>query len=1267
MKLARSLNQYPGVIGALLLLFALSLFPDVSEATTLPSGFQEQAVFQGLTLPTVVRFAADGRIFVAEKSGKIKIFNGLNDTTPDLLIDLSVNVHNFWDRGLLGMAIDPQFPAKPYIYVLYTYDYDPTYVGPQPPRWGDTCPTPPGPTGDGCVVNGRISKLEVAPNNTLVGAEQMLLENAWCQQYPSHSVGSLQFGPEGALYSSAGDGASFNFSDYGQDGNPLNPCGDPPTGIGGTQTIPTAEGGALRAQDLQTSGDSVTLDGAILRIDPDTGAAWPDNPLIGGDPADDRIIAYGLRNPFRFTVRPGTSELWIGDVGWNTWEEVNRLQNPLSVTNFGWPCYEGAGAQGGYSPLNICQNLYSAGTATSPFYAYNHNSDVNPAGDGCRPNPNGTGTSSSIAGLAFHMAGTFPSQYQGAFFFADYSRDCIYVMLAGTGGVPDLTTRTAFGVDAANPVMLETGPGGDLFYPDFDGGRIMRIQYTAANNPPTAAIQASPTFGDAPLFVQFDGSTSSDPDPGATLFYNWDLNGDGQYDDSTIVNPVFTYADTGSSYQVTVGLKVTDDDGGSDTESIVITVGNTPPTANILQPVSSLTWKVGDEISFQGSASDIQDGIMPPSSMQWDVIMHHCPGGTPDCHTHIIQTFDGVDQGTFTAPDHEWYSFLEFRLTVTDSGGLTDQKSVSIDPQVVSISYDSVPQGLQIEIGGVAETTPFSRLAIIGSLNTITALSPQNLSSDQYYWTTWSDGGVISHEILAGETPASYTATYALCVSTDTTCDGVDDDCDGTPDDDYVSQNTSCGIGACSATGSTSCVNGEVQDSCNPGNPAPNDSTCDGIDDDCDGTNDEDYVSLITSCGVGACAAHGATSCVNGQVQDSCTPGNPAPNDATCNGIDDDCDGTKDEDYVSVITSCGIGACSAQGVTSCVNGQEQDSCIPGNPAPDDATCNGIDDDCDGSNDEDYVSVITNCGIGACAAQGATSCVNGQEQDSCVPGDPADDDATCNGIDDDCDGTTDEDVPPVTILPLSQNYDAFGGQGSIAVTVPPGACPWTAISQDSWIVILSGGSGTSDGVVLYEVLSNPDQNQRSGTIKVNEQIFTVNQDGVHTSVIFFDDFEDQDASDWKQIKPAWTVINGNLTGSSTGMAYITSPNFGGCSNCTFETDITLETANARASFLAWHVDKKNMIEMRLFADKNKFDLRLKSGGKIVERKKLKQQLVLNQSYHLRLVYANSKIQAYVDQVLILELNVQSAPFGNAGFRMKSAGGDASAHAGQILIY
>ena len=75
-----------------------------------PIGFQETIVFSGLTNPTVVRFAPDGRVFVAEKSGVIKVFDGLTDTTPTTFADLRTNVYNFWDRGLLGLALDPNFP-----------------------------------------------------------------------------------------------------------------------------------------------------------------------------------------------------------------------------------------------------------------------------------------------------------------------------------------------------------------------------------------------------------------------------------------------------------------------------------------------------------------------------------------------------------------------------------------------------------------------------------------------------------------------------------------------------------------------------------------------------------------------------------------------------------------------------------------------------------------------------------------------------------------------------------------------------------------------------------------------------------------------------------------------------------------------------------------------------------------------------------------------------------------------------------------------------
>ncbi|HSA60037.1 MAG TPA: LamG-like jellyroll fold domain-containing protein, partial [bacterium] len=295
----------------------------------------------------------------------------------------------------------------------------------------------------------------------------------------------------------------------------------------------------------------------------------------------------------------------------------------------------------------------------------------------------------------------------------------------------------------------------------------------------------------------------------------------------------------------------------------------------------------------------------------------------------------------------------------------------------------------------------------------------------------------------------------------DSLCDGVDNDCDTVPDDGYVSLPTACGVGECANSGATSCVGGSVVDSCSPGTPTSEicdgldndcdggidngfnigaacdgvgacgtgmtecatttttrcstdpggsldqsspDDQCDGIDNDCDGTADEDYVATPTTCGVGACSGNaGSNECQAGSIVDTCNPTEgAAADDSTCNGSDDDCDGSVDEDYVSTATSCGVGECAATGTTSCVGGTVQDSCAPGTPAADDATCNGLDDDCDGSVDEDYVSTATSCGTGACASTGATSCVGGSVQDSCTEGTPAANDATCDGVDDDCD-------------------------------------------------------------------------------------------------------------------------------------------------------------------------------------------------------------------------------------------------------------------------
>ena len=768
------------------------------EASALPAGFVEVTAFSGLTQPTVVRFSSDGRIFVAEKSGLIKVFDSLSDTSPSIFADLRTNVYNFWDRGLLGLALHPNFPTTPYVYVLYTYDAP---IGGTAPRWGtagatsDPCPTPPGPTDDGCVVSGRLSRLQ-ASGNVMTGAEQVLI-NDWCQQYPSHSIGALNFGADGMLYASGGDGASFTFTDYGQDGNPVNPCGDPPGGVGASLTPPTAEGGSLRSQDLRTSGDPLTLDGTIIRVDPNTGEGVTGNPLFASSDANARrVVAHGLRNPFRFTHRPGTNEIWIGDVGAGTHEEINRLASPAdgSVDNFGWPCYEGPDREPGMDSANlaVCENLYAAGSnaVVQPVFSYRHDSVVVP-GDSCR-----TG-SSSIAGLSyeFYQGGPYPPEFDGALFFADYSRDCIWVMLKGTNGLPDPSTRRNFVTDAANPVDLVMSPQGELFYPDFDGGTIRRIRYvgTGTVTCPKGQFKAeyygsidlsgAPALQQCEPSVSYDWGTSS-PAPGLPAD-NFSVRWTGTHtfnagqhrftattDDGMRVwldgQPVIDkwFDQSATTYTATVDVTAGDHEvkveyyerGGLAVAQVAWQPVGSPPTAVIDTPTAGTTWKVGDVLSFSGHGTDPEDGQLAASALSWSLVLQHCPS---NCHSHSIQSFPATASGSFTAPDHEYPSYLELSLTATDSTGLQHTATRRLDPQTVPLTFQTSPAGLTLTVGGVPATAPFSRTVIVGSKNTITAPSPQASGSTSYQFTGWSDGGAQTHDIIAGATPATYTASYS--------------------------------------------------------------------------------------------------------------------------------------------------------------------------------------------------------------------------------------------------------------------------------------------------------------------------------------------------------------------------------------------------------------------------------------------------------------------------------------------------------------------------
>lgn len=750
--------------GLALLVFAL---PSEARGASLPSGFQDTVAFEGLNQPTAVRFSPDGRVFVAEKSGEILAYDSLSDPTPTVFADLRTEVFNNYDRGLLGLALDPQFPKRPYVYVLYAYDHQLGESAPAP-KWGlpdeesEECPEPPGADTNGCVISGRLSRLTAAGDEA---TEEKPLVEGWCQQFSSHSIGDLQFDSSGALYASGGDGASFGFPDYGQAGEPLNPCGDPPTGVGGAQTPPTAEGGALRAQDVRTPTDPTDLNGSVIRVDPETGEGLPGNPMYeSSDPNARRIVAYGFRNPFRFAIDPASHEVYVDNVGWETYEEIDRF-NPTANTpyNSGWPCYEGPEPQPAYEGLglNLCQSLYeSPGAASPPFFYYAHEHGLS-ADDKC-PNSGAEGT--AISGSTFYTGNSFPSSYDGALFFADAVRGCIWAMFPGADGRPDPSTLTTFMVGNGQlypGVDLQVGPDGALYYVDLYGeeygpGSIHRIQYFSGNQPPVAHLSVDHQWGkELSLEVHFNagGSTDADGDP---LTYEWDLNGDGNFDPPTSTSTATeTYEDTENH---TAEVRVTDSHGASSIDRVTIYPGDTPPEPEVIEPSSSLEWSVGEQIDFKGAATDEEDGTLPSTSLDWSARLLHCPSS--GCHAHPLQAFPAVDSGSFAVPDHDYPSHIELTLTATDSRGLSATKTVRIDPQAVDLAIASNPPGLSLTAGSEAEATPFTLTAIKDSHILLSAPLTEQLGGKTYTWTGWSDNGDRVHTIVA-ESPATYEASYS--------------------------------------------------------------------------------------------------------------------------------------------------------------------------------------------------------------------------------------------------------------------------------------------------------------------------------------------------------------------------------------------------------------------------------------------------------------------------------------------------------------------------
>ena len=491
--------------GFRLLIAAAGLFLSVSaNSINLPPDFVLETYASGMNRPIEMQWAAGGKLFVATKSGEVYVIE--NDVRLDtLFIDLSPEVNSFADRGLLGMALHPNFPATPWVYFGYVYD-PPETLG----QSGHLAPN-----GDGQRVS-RVIRVEADSannfNTAVPGSEVVLLgtNSTWANigdpsvdqedltvdwscgndgayiedclpaEGISHSMGTLAFGADGSLYVSYGDASTWTTVD-----------------VRSTRAI---------------IPDS--LAGKILRINPVTGAGYADNPFVELDPETNepdltsnraKVWQMGFRNPYRFAIDPNTDELWIGDVGWNRWEELNH--SALKGANFGWPCYEGGSGvlleQGGFSVLGICQDLYAAGGVAAAQYGY----------------PHVTGIGGAIVAGDFYDRINWPAEYQGALFFADFAFEEIHYAHIEADDSVDIHS---FATDVLL-VDISVGPDGNLYLAKIADDTIDRIVYGDPTNLPVTSFGAgfsgaTPATGWAYLW----NSTTALGDPAGYESLLWD-------------------------------------------------------------------------------------------------------------------------------------------------------------------------------------------------------------------------------------------------------------------------------------------------------------------------------------------------------------------------------------------------------------------------------------------------------------------------------------------------------------------------------------------------------------------------------------------------------------------------------------------------------------------------------------------------------------------------------------------------------------------------
>jgi glucose/arabinose dehydrogenase/PKD repeat protein len=457
-----------------------------ADAATLPAGFDDTQVAT-VPQPTALAFTPDGRLLVTSKPGRLRVVrNGTLLATP--AIDLSARVCAQSERGLLGVAADPDFQVNRHVYLYYTFN---KY---------DTCALAAPPNGP---VN-RVSRFTLRDDNTIDPASELVLIDGIPSPGGNHNGGHLVFGKDNHLYVTVGDGGC----DYANNSG----CGIA----------------------NNASRDRNVLVGKVLRITA-AGGIPADNPFRGANSARcnetgrtgagsicQETYAWGLRNPFRlgFDENAAGARFFINDVGQNAWEEIDEGK---AGADYGWNVREG------HCAANSTTNCGAPPAGmTNPLFDYGR-------GAGC----------TAITGGAFVPNGLWPSGYNGRYLFGDYSCGRIQSLRLTVLG----WAAADFGTNMGSVVDMVFGPWGSsraLYYVTF-GGQLRRTAYTG-NRSPVAVAKATPTSGGTPLGVFFDGSESSDPDGGA-LTYSWDF-GDGSAP-VTVAEPGYVYQQTGT-YQATL-------------------------------------------------------------------------------------------------------------------------------------------------------------------------------------------------------------------------------------------------------------------------------------------------------------------------------------------------------------------------------------------------------------------------------------------------------------------------------------------------------------------------------------------------------------------------------------------------------------------------------------------------------------------------------------------------------------------------------------------